>query len=343
MKSVMFSEVVPAQRNAGLLRTLSPLTAYGLTVAIGMPLLVLAMHLFDPSAPLAWIVLPVFLALCGAMLWMLQRVKQPLRELADQAKRITSAAPGERLAEAAVPSELLPLILAFNEALARIEAAQSEQRAFVADAAHELRTPLAVLQAHLDLMRDQDAAAALGRDLMVLERVVGQLLTIAALDDRTLHPDVALDLRVLASDLVEHLTPLARKARVTLQLDVPPVPVVILAEEESLSQAIVNLMENAIGHSPEQSSVSIAVLPDGVLEVSDMGPGVPEHERKLVFRRFWRSRRRFSTSRKGAGLGLAIVARAAEIHGGTVSIETAASGGARFVLRLPVLDHASAT
>lgn len=203
----------------------------------------------------AWIVLPVFLALCGAMLWMLHRVKQPLRSLASQVKQISSAAPGERLAEAAVPSELLPLVLAFNEALGRIEAAQSEQRAFVADAAHELRTPLAVLQAHLDLMRDREAAAALIRDLAVLERMVGQLLTIAALDDRSLHPDAALDLRVLTSDLAEHLTPLARISKVTLRLELPPAPVAVLAEEESLSQAIVNLVENAIGHSPEQRSV----------------------------------------------------------------------------------------
>lgn len=285
----------------------------------------------------AWIVLPVFLALCGAMLWMLHRVKQPLRSLASQAKQISSAASGSRLAETAVPSELLPLVGAFNEALGRIEAAQAEQRAFVADAAHELRTPLAVLQAHLDMMRDREAAAALTRDLAVLERMVGQLLTIAALDDRTLHPDATLDLRVLTSDLVEHLTPLARISKVTLQLEVPPAPVVVLAEEESLSQAIVNLVENAIGHAPEQSSVTVAVLPDGVLQVSDAGPGVPEHERKLVFRRFWRSRRRFSTLRKGAGLGLAIVSRAAEIHGGTVSVENAESGGARFILRLPLL------
>ena len=284
----------------------------------------------------AWVVLPVFAALGAAALWMLRLVNRPLRHLAGEVARISAATPGERLSETDVPVELLPMVRGINTTLSRIQAAQAEQQAFIADAAHELRTPLAVLQAHMDLMRDRQAAAALGQDLAVLERMVSQLLTIAALDTASLRPDTVLDLRLLASDLAGMLAPLAASHRVTLETQLAPDPVPVLAEEEALSQAIVNLLENAIGHAPEGSAVRLAVTAEGRLSVTDAGPGVPEHARKLVFRRFWRARRRREAGRRGAGLGLSIVRRAAEIHGGAVSVEDAPGGGACFTLSLPL-------
>ncbi|WP_419897043.1 ATP-binding protein [Roseomonas sp. USHLN139] len=281
-----------------------------------------------------WLVLPVFLVLCLAMLWLLQRLKRPLRDLAAQAEGIAAGGAGGRLREDGVPRELLPMLRTFNEALARLEAAQAEQRGFIADAAHELRTPLAVLQAQLDLVPDRAAAAPLARDLGVLERMVGQLLAIAALDDRALRPDRRLDLRLLAADLADYLTPLAEARGIALDCATPALPVMVLAEEEALSQALVNLLENAIGHSPEGGTVRLTVTAAAQVEVADSGPGIPEFERKLVFRRFWRSRRRQQAGRGGAGLGLAIVQRAAEIHGGSVAVGGAPGGGACFTLAL---------
>ncbi|WBV45478.1 ATP-binding protein [Pseudoroseomonas cervicalis] len=285
----------------------------------------------------AWVVLPVFLALGCATLWMLRRVKQPLTLLAAEASRISADAPGERLSEAAVPSELVPLVRGMNRALERIEAGQAEQREFVADAAHELRTPLAVLQAQIDLMADRAAAAALGKDLAVLERLVGQLLAIAALDAPGLRPDTRLDLRALTDDLAALLRPMAALRGITLRTRQPAAAVPVLAEEEALSQAIANLLENAIGHSPEGAAVEVTVGADGSVLVEDAGPGVPEHERRLVFRRFWRSRRRADRRRGGAGLGLSIVQRAALLHGGGVSVGASRLGGAAFRLWVPVL------
>ena len=167
-----------------------------------------------------------------------------------------------------------------------------------------------------------------------MERMVGQLLTVAALDDVSLKPNTIVDLRVLAADLSGMLEPLAVSRGVTLRQDYPEEPVTFFAEEEALSQAIVNLLENAIGHAPEGSAVTIAVRPGPTLEVSDAGCGVPEHERKLIFRRFWRTRRRLDRKRRGAGLGLAIVRRAAEIHGGTACVCDAPGGGALFRVAL---------
>lgn len=285
----------------------------------------------------AWVVLPVFLALGCATLWMLRRIKQPLTLLAAEASRLSADAPGERLSEAAVPGELVPLVRGMNRALERIEASQAEQRDFVADAAHELRTPLAVLQAQIDLMADRAAAAALEKDLAVLERLVGQLLAIAALDAPGLRPDTRLDLRALTDDLAALLRPMAALRGVTLRTRQPAAAVPVLAEEEALSQAIANLLENAIGHSPEGAAVEVTVGADGSVLVEDAGPGVPEHERRLVFRRFWRSRRRADRRRGGAGLGLSIVQRAALLHGGGVSVGASRLGGAAFRLWVPVL------
>ncbi|MFC3126336.1 sensor histidine kinase [Pseudoroseomonas globiformis] len=285
-----------------------------------------------------WVVLPVFLALGSATLWMLQRIKQPMLRLSAEASRISAQAPGERLSEASVPDELVPLVRSMNTALERIEIGQAEQRSFVADAAHELRTPLAVLQAQIDLMVDRGAASALQKDLAVLERLVAQLLAIAALDAAGLRPDREVDLRVLTADLVDLMRPLAAKRGVTLRVDLPLEPVPVLAEEEALSQAIVNLLENAIGHSPDDASVAVTVGTDGAVIVEDAGEGVPEHERRLVFRRFWRTRRRTHPRRVGAGLGLSIVQRAAELHGGSVTLGASTMGGASFRIQIPVVQ-----
>lgn len=286
----------------------------------------------------ARLVLPVFLALSAILLLALRRVRRPLRMLAARAEALSPARPGERLPEEDVPVELLPLVRRLNGLLERVEAAQAEQRGFVADAAHELRTPLAVLQAHLDLLRDREAAAALGQDLWVLERMVGQLLAIAELDDLALNAAVPVDLRALVRDVAALLRPLAEARDVTIAFDMPQAPVMLPAQEEALAQALANLLENAIGHAPGGSTVGVALRQDAttcVLEVRDSGPGVPEHERKLIFRRFWRARRRQDSRRRGVGLGLAIVQRAAEIHGGAVAVEAAPGGGALFSLRLP--------
>lgn len=290
------------------------------------------------ASDVAWLVLPVFLMLSAILLLALARLRRPLRMLAARAEALSPARPAERLPEEEVPSELLPLVRRLNGLLERAEAARAEQRAFIADTAHELRTPLAVLQAHLDLLRDREAAAALGRDIGVLERLVGQLLAVAELEDASLGAPGPVDLRQLAADIATLLRPLAERRAVTLALELPAAPLPLAGWEEALSQAIANLLENAIGHAPDGSTVTLSLRPDGpgaVLEVADAGPGVPEHERKLIFRRFWRARRRLERRRQGAGLGLAIVQRAAEIHGGTVAVAGAPGGGALFRLALP--------
>ncbi|MBE9607415.1 sensor histidine kinase N-terminal domain-containing protein [Acetobacteraceae bacterium H6797] len=285
----------------------------------------------------AWLVLPVFLILSLVLVVALHRLRRPLRMLAARAEALTPLRAGERLPEEEVPSELLPLVRRLNGLLERAEEAQAEHRAFLADAAHELRTPLAVLRAHLDLLRDEKAAVALNADIWELDRMVAQLLAIAELDQNHVEPPEPVDLTQLAEDIAVLLRPLAEAQGVAVTVSGPAV--VMEAQLEAMSQVIANLLENAIGHAPEGSTVAIRVKREGgqaVLEVSDAGPGVPQHERKLIFRRFWRSRRRRDGRRRGVGLGLPIVLRAVELHRGKVEVEQSEQGGALFRVVLPV-------
>jgi signal transduction histidine kinase len=113
-------------------------------------------------------------------------------------------------------------------------------------------------------------------------------------------------------------------------LDVGEAPVWIRGQGEALVRALRNLVENAIAHTPAGGAVVIAVDADGSVAVSDQGVGVAEHERELIFQRFWRRDRQ---SAKGSGLGLSIVQRIVAAHGGSITVDSTPSGGARFLLR----------
>lgn len=280
------------------------------------------------------VMLPVLIALAAVAMVVMHRLVQPVRLLAERAERLDPSRPAERLAEADVPSEILPLVRAVNSMLSRLQAARETQRAFTADAAHEFRTPLAVLRARIELLTDRDTATLLGADLSVFERLVAQLLAIAELDDTEAVPDAALNVSRLVREVAAFVLSLADQKRVSLLVELPPEPVILRAHEEALSQAVMNLLENAIGHAPEEGVVRLTLHASGEIEVADSGPGVPEQDREAVFRRFWRARRRIASQRRGSGLGLAIVQRAADIHHGSVEVGVAPEGGALFRLRL---------
>jgi len=236
-----------------------------------------------------------------------------------------------RLPTTGLPGEIRPLVLAMNQALDRLEAGFRVQREFTADAAHELRTPLAIMRLRADTLADPEAAKALRNDIDAMGRMVGQLLAIAELDGFTLPPDDRADLRAVGLEVASVMAPLAIAANKQLELMVGDAPVWVRGQAEILLRAIRNLVENAIQHTPVAGSVTLAVSPDGAIAVSDDGPGIADHERELVFQRFWRREHQSSSS---GGLGLSIVRQIVLAHGGSIEIEAAASGGARFVVRL---------
>jgi signal transduction histidine kinase len=223
--------------------------------------------------------------------------------------------------------ELGRLARTLNEMIARLERSFDEMQRFTADAAHELRTPLAVLRARIDTIPDPVSARPLRTDVDAMGRTVAQLLDIAEMEGLHVREDECADLVEVCADTVAHLAPLALARRRDVELRGHDAPVWVRGNSEALSRALRNLLENAIAHTPERTTVTVEVDAHGTLRVSDEGPGVPPEDRDLIFRRFWRRDRRRTGN---AGLGLSIVSRVVEAHGGTIVVHDRVGGGAVF-------------
>lgn len=254
----------------------------------------------------------------------------PLTRLSAQAGAIGPGTADVRLPEAGLPREVQPLVAAVNRALDRLKQAYEHQRRFTADAAHELRTPLAVLTARIDAL-DGPPVEGLRRDVDRMNRLVGQMLRVARLDAAPLDVTRPVDLRQVAVEAISAVAPLAVRERRELVLAGEPGPVWIDGDAPALAVALVNLLENALVHTSPGTGVRVELEWDGTLRVIDEGPGIPPDEREGVFRRFGRGR---GTRGPGAGLGLAIVMETARAHGGTVEVGDRPGGGAVFTLRL---------
>jgi signal transduction histidine kinase len=283
-----------------------------------------------------WLGLP-FLVLVGlASVATVAQTLRPLRRLSRQAAAIGPANPASRLTTEAVPKEVLPLVRAVNGAVERLEQAFEAQRTFTADAAHELRTPLAILRLRLDALPPSDLRQSLERDAAVMSRLVDQLLQGARLETVTLPPDAQADLVAVARDVAESLAPAAVARGVDLELAATEPAVVVRGDPGALYDAARNLVENAIAHSPTTGRVVIAVTADTprgdrTLAVADQGPGIAAADRPHLFQRFWQGRE----ASGGAGLGLSIVHRVAVLHDAAVEVTETPGGGATFTLRFP--------
>lgn len=209
-----------------------------------------------------------------------------------------------------------------------------ERLSFAADMAHELRTPLAVLRAHLDTMDSDDAAQQLGEDVDRITRIVEQVLAKSRIEAIEIAPEEEADLSMVCASMAAFLAPLVIKEGRSIEVIGAEQPILINGNTFSLEQAVRNLVENAIKYSARGSTITIEVRDDPSIRVIDRGRGIPEAERELIFERFRRADRRSS----GSGLGLSIVRRVAEAHGGSVAIEDAPTGGAVFVLSFPALS-----
>src|SRR5215470_6024483 len=281
-----------------------------------------------------WITLPILLILLFTDIAIFRRALRPLREASEIAEGIGPARPGVRLPTGEIPREVRPLVSAVNQGLDRLEEGFRIQRDFTADAAHELRTPLSVLRTRIDILEDQEMRRALRQNVEGMAHIVSQLLDIAELDAFVVDPDERADLQSVATEVAEFVAPLALAQGKNVALSGATEPVWIKGNPEMLSRAIRNLAENAINHTASGSTVEFVVEDSGKVSVLDQGPGIAEHERKLIFRRFWRRDRRKAGS---TGLGLSIVQRIAELHSATVTVENRRPNGACFSLKFAPL------
>jgi signal transduction histidine kinase len=164
-----------------------------------------------------------------------------------------------------------------------------------------------------------------------MNRLVEQLLRVARLDAAPMDTSKVIDLRATAAACVEYFAPWAIGQGRALGFEAPEAPVQVHGDADAVTDALRNLIENAVIHAPPGTEVTITVDPVGNVSVSDRGPGVAPANRAHVFERFWRGR---GERHAGAGLGLAIAAEIARAHGGTIELDQTTSGGAVFTLKL---------
>jgi signal transduction histidine kinase len=280
-----------------------------------------------------WIIVPIMLLLLGADLIIFRLAVRPLHKASDRAKHISPMRLDVRLPTADMPREILPLVEAINQALDRLELGFRRQREFAADAAHELRTPLAILRTRIETLPHSDASRALGRDVENMSRVVSQLLDATELETAVVDPEAVADLHSVCVEVAEFIAPLALKRGKSIELTCADEPVFVKGNEEMIRRATRNVVENALHHTPEGTAIEIIVGSEGSITVIDNGDGVPPADRESIFQRFWRRSPRASG---GAGLGLSIVKKIVEAHFGSIAVEDGPDHGAKFIMRFPL-------
>ena len=290
---------------------------------------------------LAGVALAVLLAVALAGHWVASWVSRPLIRLREATRAAGAGDLGARADASEGPPEVREVAAAFNDTVARLEALVGAQEAFVADASHQLRSPLTALRLRLENLEyaeGPEAAEGLERalaEVQRLARLVDGLLALARADRRAAERRLQ-DVSAIVAERAESWRHAAEEAGVTIDADVAPSLTAELSPG-ALEQVLDNLIANALDAAPAGTAIAVGVT--GVncaveLSVADAGPGMSAEDREHAFDRFWRGSGT-PGAQGGSGLGLAIVRRLVEADGGTVALEEAPGGGLRAVVRLP--------
>ena len=294
----------------------------------------LAIHLASRTLWPLWVFIPVTIVL---VLFVVSRGLEPIRGLSRVLSARTSDSLDPVQVDGTLPIEIEPLVDELNGLLHRLSVASQAQRTFVADAAHELRSPLAALKLQLQVAAREGTLVAQDHTLEHIEQrlnrvihLVQQLLTLAREDAPGSLAAASVSLRRLAEQAVGDLSLLAEAKEIDLGLECkggtqPDDRYVVIAEGRALTTLLNNLIDNAIRYTPRGGTVDVVLLrePAGItLEVSDSGPGIPQEERRRVFDRFFRGA---DAQEQGSGLGLAIASKIVERHHARLTLENHAA------------------
>ncbi|WP_342236282.1 sensor histidine kinase [Inquilinus sp. OTU3971] len=259
---------------------------------------------------------------------LVKRALAGVDRITDIAASIDIDRRGQRLPLEDVPAEVLPLVKAVNAALARLDHGYTRQKRFLADAAHELRTPIAILHTNLEAMPDSRLQRKLLNHVARLANTAEELLDLHRLDN-SVQPMQQVDLVPLCQSVAGDLAPSAIAGGYELSFSADRDRIPVHGDAGALERVISNLVRNAIEHGGGQGQIRIIASHPNVMEISDEGPGIPPAQREDVFEPFYRVLPR----RSGAGLGLNLVRQIVQRHSGQVSI-VPSDRGARFRISL---------
>tara|TARA_R100001244_G_scaffold44182_4_gene39855 strand:+ start:3575 stop:4924 length:1350 start_codon:yes stop_codon:yes gene_type:complete len=275
--------------------------------------------------------IPLSLLMLLFNIFAVRRVLNPLRRAEAEVDRLDPEDMALRITEPREPREVTTLVRAVNRALERLDSSMAILRSFTANAAHELRTPLSIMQLSIDQLPKGEQRDALLTDNQQMTRLVNQMLDLAQADAKAFETGAPVDLVEVGRKAVTQLAPAAFAAGRDLVFE-DYGTATTKGHEEAIFRIYRNLIDNALAHAPGNTPIEIEVGPGPRFSVRDYGPGISETDGPKLFERFWRKNR--STGR-GAGLGLGIVQRLAEAHGGSIAFENPEGGGAKFIVTFP--------
>ncbi|CAN7257343.1 MULTISPECIES: sensor histidine kinase [Rhizobium/Agrobacterium group] len=262
--------------------------------------------------------------------WIIRREFLALSAIARTAETIDIDKRGYRLPDGDIPREVQPLVHAVNGALKRLDDGYERHKRFILDAAHELRTPVAILQTRVETLLDGPSRSRILADASRIAVLAEQLLDLQRLGGQKA-PLIPLDLVSLCRSVVADMAPLAISQGYELSFEPEEEPILALADDASLQRALMNIVQNAIEHGGNRGTITIKVATNRVIDICDEGSGIPEEDRELVFDAFHRLR----PKDRGTGLGLNLVQEIIRYHGGEITISDSSTGGACFRISLP--------
>ncbi len=266
-----------------------------------------------------------------------RRTLAPLRRAETEVDGLDPQDMSLRLTMPSEPREVNTLVRAVNRALARLETSVLTLRDFTANAAHELRTPLAIMQLSLERLPDGPIKSDLQTDADHMTRLVGQMLDLAQAEALVVDDPLVVDLAAVGREVVTQLAPKSFAAGRELRFT-DHGGAMIDGHAEAVFRIYRNLVDNALAHAPGATPIEVSAGPGPQLSVRDHGPGILAADQTHLFERFWRKDR---SSTDGAGLGLGIVKRLVDAHGGTIAVEAPGGGGTLFRVQFPSADVAA--